>query len=91
MALEFLDESDIKGSKVKKSGLEHKIELVNKSDVGKDPRILEKEKKSGLEFLAKEKVFVCERTRAGMTNNCPLCKELSRDRFDRCSNKYGGP
>ena len=104
MTLELIDESDIKGSKVdkkdKKSGLElidesdvrkdPKIELIKKSDVRKDPKIAEKEKKSGLEFLAKEKVFTCERSKAGMTNNCAICKELSRYIFDRCPNKYGG-
>ena len=92
--LKLVDGSDVKEGYVREGSKGPKIELVDKSDVreySKDPRIVEKEKKSRFEFLAKEKVFACERTKAGMTNNCSLCKALSRDRFDKCPNKYGGP
>ena len=91
--LRLVDESNIKkvGGQDKKSYLD----IVEESDVRKDPKIelidRKVDGKSGLEFLAKEKIFFCERTKAGMTNNCTLCKELSRDRFNRCINKYGGP
>lgn len=84
-----MDESDIKKVGNKKeswSDIEHKMEFVDKSETRKSS---EKVKKSGLEFVAKERIINCERQRDGMTNNCVLCKELTKDRFDRCSNKYG--
>src|SRR3990167_1410298 len=90
--LRLVDESDIK-----KVGSEKKswLDIVNESDVRKDHKtdlvcesdtrkIGEKVKKPELEFVARERIINCERQRAGMTNNCVLCKELSRDRFDKC-------
>lgn len=88
--LQLLDESDIKKVGNKKESwsdiIEPKIELVDKSDTRKAS---EKVKKSGLEFVAKERIINCERQIDGMTNNCVLCNELTKDRFDRCPNKYG--
>ena len=82
--LRLVDESDIK-----KVGSEKKswLDIVNESDTRK---VGEKVKKHGLEFVARERIINCERQRDSMTNNCALCKELSKERFDRCPNKYGG-
>lgn len=89
--LDIIDASDVikdsKDLKDSKGSKDPKIELVDKSYT---IRVGEKLKKSELEFVAKERVVNCERQRAGMTNNCALCKELSNDRFNRCTNKYGG-
>ncbi len=94
--LRLVDESDIK-----KVGNEKKswLNLVEESDVREDPNIElvnvsdtrkvgEKVQKPELEFVAKERIIKCERQKAGMTNNCVLCKELSKDRFYSCPNKY---
>ncbi len=73
-----------------------KIELVDKSDVIEEHEVekkvkkVKKVKKPELEFVVKDRIINCERQRSGMTNNCVLCKELTRDRFDKCVNKYGG-
>lgn len=111
MALEIVEESDVKkaGDKEKKPELrllkeseikvgnqekKSMLNIVEESDVIEDPKIHKSDtrkvyvKKPELEFVAKERIINCERQRAGMTNNCVLCKELSRDRFDRCKNKY---
>lgn len=97
--LRLVDESNIKKvwNQEKKSWLniveesgvreDPKIELVDKSDVRK---VGEKVKKPELEFVVKERIIKCERQRAGMINNCVLCKELNKDTFNRCSNKYRG-
>lgn len=120
MALEIIDESDVKNTryKEKKPGQESGLRLVDESDIKKveskkkswldivdesdvreDPKIeLVSEsdtrkvgiKKPELEFVAKERIVSCERQRDGMTNNCAICKALTRDRFDKCPNKYGG-
>lgn len=99
--LRLVEESDIKkvGSE-KKSWLDivnesevrvdPKIELVDESDVRKDHKVGDKIKKPELEFVTKERIINCERQRDGMTNNCAICKELTRNRFDKCPNKYGG-
>jgi hypothetical protein len=99
--LRLLDESEIKKiGNEKKSWLEivneseiredPKIELVDKSDVREDHKVGEKVKKPELEFVTKERIINCGRQRAGLPNNCVLCKELSSNRFDKCPNKYGG-
>ncbi len=99
--LRLLGESEIKkvgnGKKswfdiVKESDVREdpKIELVDKSDVREGHKIGEKVKKPELEFVAKERIVNCERQRDGMANNCAICKALTRDRFDKCPNKYGG-
>ena len=96
--LRLADESDIK--KVG-SGGKSWLDIVNEYDIRKDPKINivnesdtrkvgEKVKKHGLEFVARERIINCERQRDSMTNNCALCKELSKERFDRCPNKYRG-
>lgn len=93
--LRLVDESEIK-----KVGSEKKswLDIVDESEVREDPKIeLVGEsdtrkvgvKKSELEFVAKERIASCERQRNGITNNCAICKELTRDMFDRCLNKYG--
>lgn len=99
--LRLLDESDIKkvGSG-KKSWLDiieeydlikdHKTEIVDKSGISHQEDHKVGVKKSGLEFVARERIVNCERQRDGLANNCAFCKELSKDRFDRCPNKYGG-
>ena len=94
--LRLVDESDIK-----KVGSEKKswLDIINESEVREDPKIeLVSEsdtrkvgvKKPELEFVTKERIVNCERQRDGMTNNCAICKELTRVRFDKCPNKYGG-
>jgi len=96
--LRFVGESEIK--KVG-NGKKSWLDIVNESEVREDPKIElvdksdtrkvgEKVKKPELEFVAKERIIGCERQRDGMTDNCAICKELTRDRFDRCPNKYGG-
>lgn len=77
--LNIVEESDVRE--------DLRIELVNKSDTRK---VGEKVKKPELEFVAKERMINCERQRAGLVDNCALCKELSRNMFDRCPNQYGG-
>lgn len=89
-------ETDIKHDKVKVEKEKMSGLVVDKSIIREDPK-LEYIKKSEvkkirkdkeLEFLGKEKILVCERQRDGIINNCVLCKELSKDRFDKCPNKY---
>lgn len=94
--LQFVDESSIK-----KVGNEKKpwSDIVNESDIRKDPKIElidksdtrkigERVKKPVLEFIAKERIVNCERLKYGMLCNCVLCKELNNDMFNRCTNKY---
>lgn len=86
--LDIVDESEIREDSDSDSDSKiPKIEVVSGSDTRK---VGGEVKKPGLEFVARGRIVNCERQIAGMTNNCVLCKELSRDRFDRCPNKYGG-
>ncbi len=119
MTIELVDESDVRKDQEKKHKLNPELRLIDKSEkkswldvvdeseVRKDPKIelvdksdvieehkvekkVKKVKKPELEFVVKDRIIDCERQRSGMTNNCVLCKELTRDRFDKCVNKYGG-
>jgi hypothetical protein len=94
--LRFLEESEIKNVGSDKKSWS---DIIDDAEVRKDPKIelVDKSdtrkvgvKKPELEFVKKERIVSCERQRDGMTNNCAICKELTRDRFNRCPSKYGG-
>lgn len=96
-ALVFVDESDIKkvGNQEKKSWsdiIESEVSEMRKDPVQESDtrKVGGQVKRPGLEFIAKERIVSCERQKMGMTNDCVLCRELSKEIFDRCTNKYGG-
>lgn len=66
------------------------IELVDESDIKSETKVPIKAQSSGgiLKIVSREDTVSCERSGAGMTNDCVLCENLNKKIFDKCTNKY---
>ena len=95
MAIQLVDASDVTGGKgakkeEKKGG--KKIEILDPSKVigGKKENCGCSVVVSGkpLEIISADKIIVCERVEAGMSNSCALCQGVNKEIFGRCKNKW---